>query len=237
MKLKGECVIMAELRMKLTDVDQAILSSYKNFAEGLSDYLGEGFEIALHSLEDLDRSVIKIINGYHTGRSEGAPITDLALNMLNRIKHNNICPYISYCTENSKGEPMRSSTIAVTGEGGRIIGLMCINFYLNTPLLDVIKTLISSDTNNNEALSESFANNIGDMLQKTVEDVRQMVMADQTIPVSRKKRAIISELNSRGVFNLKDSVLRTAELLHISRNTIYLYIREAEEAGSDGAEE
>ena len=51
-------------------------------ADGLSAYLGEGYEIILHSLEDLDHSVIKIINGHYTERCEGAPITDLALAML-----------------------------------------------------------------------------------------------------------------------------------------------------------
>ena len=73
--------------MELTLVDRAILESYKEVAEGLSDYLGEGYEIVLHSLESLESSVIKIINGYHTGRKEGAPITDLALKMLEEIRN------------------------------------------------------------------------------------------------------------------------------------------------------
>lgn len=227
---------MAEWTTKLTDVDRVILSSYKSFSEGLSDYLGEGYEIALHSLENLDRSVIKIINGYHTGRSEGAPITDLALTMLSRIKSNQIEPYISYNTTNSKGEPMRSTTIAVMGEHGRIIGLLCINFYLNTPLTSVIKNLTTPDSSETESLSERFADNIGDMLHNTVQDVQALVMSDPSIPCGRKKRAIVKELHSRGVFNLKDSVVRTAELLQVSRNTIYMYIREIDEKNAESKE-
>ena len=49
-------------------------------------YLGSVYEISLHSLEDYDHSVVKIMNGYHSGRTVGAPLTDLALNMLKRIK-------------------------------------------------------------------------------------------------------------------------------------------------------
>lgn len=41
--------------------------------------------MVLHSLEDTEHSVIKIINGHHTGRTEGMPITDLALQMLEEI--------------------------------------------------------------------------------------------------------------------------------------------------------
>ena len=70
----------------LTKTDRIILESYKVVLDGLSKYLGDGYELILHSLEDLEHSVIKIINGHYTGRVEGAPITDLALSMLNKIK-------------------------------------------------------------------------------------------------------------------------------------------------------
>ena len=65
--------------MSFTRMDRMVLESYKTLCEGLANYLGDGYEIVLHSLENYDNSVIKIINGYYTGRKEGAPITDLAL--------------------------------------------------------------------------------------------------------------------------------------------------------------
>ena len=68
--------------MFFTRMDRMVLESYKTLCEGLANYLGDGYEIVLHSLENYDNSVIKIINGYYTGRKEGAPITDLALHML-----------------------------------------------------------------------------------------------------------------------------------------------------------
>lgn len=76
-------------RIVLTETDRMILESYKNLLEGLSAYLGNAYEFVLHSLENYDRSVIKIINGFHTGRTEGAPITDLALSMLEEIQKQN----------------------------------------------------------------------------------------------------------------------------------------------------
>ena len=65
--------------LKLTSLDKKILHSYCQTLDGLSNYLGNGYEIVLHSLEDYEHSAIKVINGYHTGRAEGAPITDLDL--------------------------------------------------------------------------------------------------------------------------------------------------------------
>ena len=81
--------------MSFTRMDRMVLESYKTLCEGLANYLGDGYEIVLHSLENYDNSVIKIINGYYTGRKEGAPITDLALHMLEDIRHNNGKDYIA----------------------------------------------------------------------------------------------------------------------------------------------
>ena len=76
--------------VKLTKTDKLILDSYASMMDGLSAYLGSPYEISLHSLEDYHHSVMKICNGYHSGRSAGAPITDLALNMLKRINDNDL---------------------------------------------------------------------------------------------------------------------------------------------------
>ena len=124
--------------MVLTPADRLVLEAYGNLLDGLAQYLGDGYEIVLHSLEDLERSVVKIVNGHHTGRTVGAPITDLALSMLARITQQEGAPAIPYFTQNRKGEPLKAATIAIQGENRRIIGLLCINFYLNTPFAQVL---------------------------------------------------------------------------------------------------
>lgn len=72
--------------IELTPTDRQILNSYAHMLDGLGAYLGEGYELVLHSLESLDHSVIKIINGHYTSRKEGSPITDLALKMLGELE-------------------------------------------------------------------------------------------------------------------------------------------------------
>ena len=113
---------MKDYNVHLTLIDRIILDSYKVLLEGMADYMGSGYEMVLHSLEDTEHSVIKIINGHHTGRTEGMPITDLALQMLEEIKKEGEKGYISYFTKNKKGEPLKSTTIVVRGEESRIIG-------------------------------------------------------------------------------------------------------------------
>ena len=129
--------------LKLTSLDKKILHSYCQTLDGLSNYLGNGYEIVLHSLEDYEHSAIKVINGYHTGRTEGAPITDLALKMLEQIRRNEENDHgVIYFSTNVKGEPLKSTTIPVKGEKDRIIGLLCINFYMNTTMADFFCNLL-----------------------------------------------------------------------------------------------
>ena len=222
---------MNEEHMSLTYTDRLILESYKNMLEGLSDYLGDGYEFVLHSLENYDHSVIKIINGFHTGRTEGAPITDLALSMLERINGKDGAGSISYYTKNKKGEPLKSATITISGERGRTIGLLCINFYLNTPFTDVVSTFCEQKAPLSTSQSgENFAENIDDLIESAVAEVRQEVYENYAVPANCKNKEILRILASRGIFKLKDSVAKTAKLLNICRNTVYMHIRNLKSA-------
>lgn len=217
--------MVEENTVELTETDRSILRSYSSFCEGLADYLGDGYEIVLHSLESFDRSVIKIINGYYTGRKEGAPITDLALRMLGNIRENGDGGYYSYFAKNKKGEPMRSTTIVIRGEEDRAIGLLCINFYMNTPLSKVIGCLVDSRSGQDAVMGENFVDDPQELITGSVIQIRDEVMADASVTAHNKNKEIISRLVEKGVFQMKDSVNHCADILGISRNTVYMHIR------------
>ena len=211
--------------VKLTDTDRTILESYRQVCDGLADYLGDGYEIVLHSLENLDQSVIKIINGYYTGRKEGSPITDLALHMMEKIREEGNAGYISYFSKNKKGEPMHSGTITIRGEQGRVIGLLCINLYLNTSVHKFFGNLFSGMENQETANSENFVDNPADLIAGAVNQIRREVLADSNVTAHNRNKEIITRLAARGIFQLKDSVVQCAEILGISKNTVYLHLR------------
>ena len=224
-----------DIDIVLTMVDRQILQSYCDMLDGLSQYLGDGYEIVLHSLEDCNHSAIKVINGFHTGREEGAPITDLALSMLEKIENQNSeGKGITYFVKNKSGEPLRSTTILVRGENHRIIGLLCINFYLNTPIGKFVKDLLFDERplpSRQEAEpaipvqeAKSSSNSV-ELVEHLVVQIRDEVMMDSSILLSNKNKEIIHRLEKRGVFNFKDSVIKTAQLLKISKNTVYLHLR------------
>lgn len=212
--------------MKLTKTDRKILDSYSYMIERLSEYLGSAYEISLHSLEDENHSVIKIMNGYHSGRTTGAPLTDLAMNMLKRINNQGISSassYTSYNAISSTGEKLRSSTIPILGDGERVIGIICINFYMDTPLSEILQHLEGS--NEKTTQKEYFASSMVDTIMQAVYEAKGIVMNNPEIQSVNKNKEIIRILHSKGIFNIKDSVNSVARALDISRNTVYLHLR------------
>ena len=156
--------------LKLTKTDRMILDSYATMIEGLSEYLGSAYEISLHSLEDYNHSVVRIMNGYHSGRTKGAPLTDLALNMLKRITDGDIAEkksYTSYNAISQSGEHLKSSTIPIEGENGRIIGILCINLYLDTPLHEILESIVSKKPDTEK---EYFASTMSEAITEAVND-------------------------------------------------------------------
>ena len=210
--------------MKLTETDRKILESYKVALEGLAEYLGPSYELVLHSLEDLDCSAIKVINGHYTGRQEGAPITDLAMEMLAQIKKSgNNHRSMIYFNRSKKGTPVRSATIPVLGGSGSPIGLLCMNLHLDVPMYSFIASLVR--IHGYDDATETYAVNSDELLDSVLESAKNQVMNDPTITASNRNKAIIALLNQKDIFNLKDAVAKVSCRLGISKNTVYLHLR------------
>ena len=60
---------MKPQEVQLTLIDKMILQSYRSMVEGLGNYLGEAYEIVLHSLEDFQHSVISTMVSIPAERS------------------------------------------------------------------------------------------------------------------------------------------------------------------------
>lgn len=170
-----------------TETDFRILDSYKSVLDGLAAYLGDGYEIVLHSLHDLDHSVIKIINGHYTGRREGFPITDLALSMLAKIEERPDTNCITYFNRNQKGEPLKSATIVIRNHSRMAIGLLCINFYMNTSVFQFLQNMTPPAAQTPDSpVEESYVENVDELIVQAVTEASQKVQNDSAISNANK---------------------------------------------------
>ncbi|EGO2630048.1 TPA: PAS domain-containing protein [Enterococcus faecalis] len=197
--------------------------------DGLGNFFGSTHEVILHSLENLESSAIKVINGHFSNRKEGAPITDMALKMLSQVESEHDYAVKPYYNKNQKGVILKSSTIPVIGENDRIIGLICINMHLEMPLIDYLQDLLPSGQQNDMSQelknSEHFSDNIDELITTSLTKVKQAVESDPNVSHLNQNKEIVIRLYDQGIFNLKDSVIKIANRLGISKNTIYLHIR------------
>lgn len=213
--------------LKLSATDHSILDSYKSVLDGLSLFLGDAFEFVLHSLEDLDASAIKVVNGHYSKRSEGAPITDLAMQMLQKIKHDgDIKKNMVYVNRNRGKSPIKSATLPIVGPNNRIIGLLCINFHSSLPLATFIDGFFGGFGGDTiPPATENYATNSEYLITSALESARTEVINNPDITASNQNKAIVTMLHDKGIFELKEAVLIVANELKISRNTVYLHIR------------
>lgn len=225
----------------LTARERLVLESYKPVLEGLAEYLGSGFEIVLHTLEDFDHSVIKIANGQHTGRKVGDPISSLALDVLEKAQSSWTLSHISYFTKNMQGRPLKSATMIIRGVEGRPIGLMCINMYLDTPFSEVLAAFdpkVKLDEDFNPSMRRvqggvvsptALGQDPEAVIREETERAKRMVEESSHILPSLKNREVVAILEERGIFSLKDSVTTVADCLGISKNTVYMHLRKIRE--------
>ncbi|BBU02913.1 MULTISPECIES: helix-turn-helix transcriptional regulator [Aeromonas] len=203
----------------LTDEERHLIASFEPAVEALAALFGSGCEVVLHAFDSLDASVIKIANGHVTGRREGAPVTDFALNRLQGVAGSQ---WSSYFTRTRDGALMKSSSVTISNRQGKPIGMLCVNFSLDTSLGSLLDTFALPAAPAPAPLNnETFASSVDDLVAQVIEKVDQ----DSSLSSSVRNKEIVTRLYDMGIFEIKEAAQLVARMLGISRHTVYLHIR------------
>ena len=73
--------------------------------------------------------------------------------------------------------------------------------------------------------NETFASSADELIETTLVKAREEVYANRSILSSNRNKEIIAILHDRDIFRLKNAVSKVSEMLGISRNTVYLHLR------------
>lgn len=208
----------------LNTTDHEILQSYKPMVEGLALMLGEHCEIVLHTLDNIENSVICIANGELTGRRVGSPITNLALQTLHELDVGGNPQSRTRFTRSKSGALMKSTTIAIKNSSQRAIGLLCINMNLDVPFSHILATFCPPEVQHDS--NAHFASSVDDLVLQTLEHTIEEVSNDRSVANNLKNRQVVLNLYAKGIFDIKDAINQVADRLNISKHTVYLYIRQ-----------
>jgi len=211
---------------KFSSEDRIFLVTYFRLADTIADFIGPHCEVVIHSFESLEKSVVKIVNGHHTGRELGSPITDLGLKMLSHIETTGEVTPKSYFTTTKDGALLKSTTCVLAGENGKPIGLFCINMNLSHPFPEIIKTLMPDMANAHTSVSENFSSSTADVIEQALNHAIQEIDNDRSVNQKGRNKAITKLLLDNGIFELKEATAMVSKHLGITRHPIYKYIRE-----------
>ncbi|MEZ8609232.1 transcriptional regulator [Vibrio sp. 10N.239.311.G01] len=213
-------------QVRFTDEDRECLRNYFRLADTIADLIGPYCEVVIHSFESLENSVVKIVNGHHTGREIGSPITDLGLRMWSAFEKTGEVSPKSYFTNAADGSLLKSTTCVLAGPQQKPIGMLCINMNLSFPFPEIVKTLMPQCNVPQAIVSETFSNNANDVIQQALSSAINEVDQDESVSSKGRNKAIIRCLFDNGVFELKETTTQVSEQLGISRQAVYKFIRE-----------
>lgn len=227
---------------------RSLLQRYAILVNFLGQVLGPDYEIALHDLNDMSNSIVAIANGHVSGRSLGAPLTSLALSMISDKRYLTKDFDLNYNGIARGNKILRSSTMYIKDDLGKLVGMLCINFddsryqelsenlfqlchpnqFVEQNIL-IHKDIVDTGNTQKYDQAEQFQDSISSIMENVILDVIQQ----DGVPVERltkeEKIKIVNLLQDQGIFLLKGAVPYVAKALHSSPASIYRYLKKHDE--------
>ncbi len=217
---------MDDKRLKtLEEEKKLLLENLIRIANTIVETFGKNCEVAVHDLDDLQKSLI-FISGKVTKRKPGAPITDLVVKTL-RKEGDEVKDITNYRTSTVDGRAIKSSTSFVRNSKGEVIGALCINFditeYLNS--ISLVESFISVDTKKHQAKAETFATTANETISSLMEEAVVQIGKQPTTMTVEEKIKLVEKLEYKGAFMIKGAVDQIALAMGISKFSVYSYLK------------
>jgi predicted transcriptional regulator YheO len=202
-----------------------LLESLKLVVDGIARTFGPRCEVVLHDLDNLERSIVKIVNGHVTERTVGGAITDQGLKFLKGESREDLL--INYASMTKDGRLLKSSTIIFRDNRKKPMAAICINFDVtdilnfNTTIQEIFR--ISEETKAKEPV-ETFESDISSTLKEISDKIIRKTGKTLSSMGKGDKIEIVRQLEEQGVFLIKGSVNLIAKKLNVSKFTIYNYL-------------
>ena len=220
------------LTKKAGEAMEQILHFLKQLAHGLAAQFGNSCEVVIHDLtkKDLDKSIVYIENGHVSNRHTGDGPSGIVLETL-RSDPGKLKDKLAYLTRTDDGRILKSSTLYIRNEEGKIVYIFSMNYDITTLLAaeNSIRGLVQTEPEDSpgEDTSDSpqrITHNVTDLLDLLIEQAIARVGKPVAIMNKDDKVAVVQYLNNAGAFLITKSGDKVSSLLGISKFTLYSYM-------------
>ena len=204
----------------------------KQLAHGLAAQFGNSCEVVIHDLtkKDLDKSIVYIENGHVSNRHTGDGPSGIVLETL-RSDPGKLKDKLAYLTRTDDGRILKSSTLYIRNEEGKIIYIFSMNYDITTLLAaeNSIRGLVQTEPEDSpgEDASDSpqrITHNVTELLDLLIEQAIARVGKPVAMMNKDDKVAVVQYLNNAGAFLITKSGDKVSSLLGISKFTLYSYM-------------
>ncbi|MBU5267556.1 helix-turn-helix transcriptional regulator [Virgibacillus proomii] len=214
-------------------MDNHLFQHYKNIMNYFGEIFGSHYEFVLHVLDpDGGSHIGHIVHGELSGRSLNSSLTNYAKKLIEEKVYLKKDFIVNYVGEGPKGKKFRSSTMFIKDHEGKLQGLLCINFDVDTyrkVAKDVLKlanlswdiAYMDKKTEQEqpvEKLTENIQNIIYTQIDKDILESGAQLSPEQ-------KKLAISKLKEYGVFDIKGTVNDVAKVMGMAESSVYRYLR------------
>ena len=208
------------------------LDFLQQLAHGLAAQFGSSCEVVIHDLtkKDLDKSIVYIENGHVSNRHTGDGPSGIVLETL-RSDPEKIKDRLAYLTKTDDGRILKSSTLYIRDEKGKIVYIFSMNYDITTLLAaeNSIRGLIQTEPENDAETDSSAApqritHNVTELLDLLIEQAIARVGKPVAMMNKDDKVAVVQYLNNAGAFLITKSGDKVSSLLGISKFTLYSYM-------------
>ncbi|WP_067480206.1 helix-turn-helix transcriptional regulator [Nocardia amamiensis] len=195
-------------------------------AEKIASAIGRMFpglcEVVLHDLRRPEHAIRAIENNL-SGRQVGDSATELGLR---RIADPNYPSVIqNYPNQFPDGRPVKSTSIGIKNREGRYVAALCLNLDVSSlsPLTLTLANLVATEVEHRGEVLETLRDRTARELREAIE----AFAADRSntprgLPRDTK-RELVKQLRRDGFFDSPSSAQTIADLLGVSRATVYNY--------------
>ena len=197
-------------------------------AKGVARQFGQNCEVVVHDLcaTEEDHSIVAIENGHVTGRRLGDGPSHVVWEAL-KSDPSKLEDRLCYLTKTEDGKILKSSTIFLRDEEGKVSGIFAINYDITMmkAMEDQLRVFTSADAQEQEP--ETITHNVNDLLEELIKQSAQLVGKPVALMNKEDKVKAIGFLNDSGAFLITKSGQRVCNFFGISKYTLYSYIDEA----------
>ena len=197
-------------------------------AKGIARQFGQNCEVVVHDLcaTEEDHSIVAIENGHVTGRRIGDGPSHVVWEAL-KADPSKLEDRLSYLTKTEDGKILKSSTMFMRDEEGKVVGIFAINYDITMmkAMEDQLRMFTTAEAQEQEP--ETITHNVNDLLEELIKQSAQLVGKPVALMNKEDKVKAIGFLNDSGAFLITKSGQRVCNFFGISKYTLYSYIDEA----------